>query len=195
MRIFRTAAAPIALERGGPADPAAAERASFDRDYELLYEELRVVARRHLRHARRGHTLCTTGLVHESYLKLAGLPGERRSRAQFLALASKAMRHILVDHARSRAAAKRGGGALQVTLVPEMAQVEDSAVDLLALHEALVSLGKESARLEQIVECKVFGGLTMAETAAALGTSVRTAERDWTRAKAYLYQLLVASHG
>jgi RNA polymerase sigma-70 factor, ECF subfamily len=173
-----------------------ADRDAIDRDYAMLYEELRVLARRHLRNNRTGHTLCTTGLVNESYLRLAGLQGSQwRTRGEFLALASRAMRHILVDYARTRNAMKRGGGAVQVPLHTEIAQVDEPVVDLLGLHEALARLGERSPRLEQIVENKVFGGLTNSEIAEALGTSVRTVERDWTRARAYLHQILMVEHG
>jgi RNA polymerase sigma factor (TIGR02999 family) len=165
-----------------------------DGDYVLLYDELRRLARSHLGSARSGHTLGPTALVHESYLKLAGVGGGGRSRAQFLALASRAMRHVLVDHARSRGAEKRGGGAVAVTLRPEFALAEQDPVDLIDLHRALATLGEFSERMERIVECRVFGGLTTAETAEALGTSVRTVEREWTRARAYLHRLL-EGHG
>jgi RNA polymerase sigma factor (TIGR02999 family) len=171
--------------------PPASTDAAVNRDFVQLYDELRQLAQRHLRGQRDGHTLSPTALVHESYLKLADLEQRPwRSRGQFLALASRAMRHILVDHARSRNASKRGGGAVQVTLHPEMAQT-DGSVDLLELHEALARLGRHSERLERIVECKVFGGLTTTEIAEVLDTSVRTVERDWTRARTYLYRFLV----
>jgi RNA polymerase sigma factor (TIGR02999 family) len=171
-------------------------RGVLDHDYARLYDELRILARRHLRNTRAGHTLDTTGLVHESYLKLADLPGGSwRSRAQFFALASTAMRHILVDYARARGAQKRGGGALQVTLHPEMAAADQPIIDLLSLDEALTRLGSVSARMERIVECRFFGGLSVAETAEATGASVRTVEREWTRARSYLYQLLFGPGG
>lgn len=152
-----------------------------------------MVARRQLRNGPPAYTLGTTGLVHESYLKLAGLPDHgSRSRGQFLVLASRAMRHILVDHARSRHARKRGGGALQVTLHPELAAAERPLVDLLALDQAITRLGQLSERMERVVECRFFGGLSTAETAEALQTSVRTVEREWTRARTYLFQLLAS---
>ncbi|HEX5520703.1 MAG TPA: ECF-type sigma factor, partial [Longimicrobiaceae bacterium] len=173
------------------AGAAASSRDELDRTYARLYEELRALARRHLGRDGAVHTLSPTALVHESYLKLADLvTGHERSRAQFFALASRAMRHILVDHARGRNAQKRGGGALQVTLHPELAADEPSIFDLLTLDDALSQLGQLSERLERVVECRFFGGLSVPETAEALGTSVRTIEREWTRARAYLYQLL-----
>jgi RNA polymerase sigma factor (TIGR02999 family) len=197
---------PMASNRSGPAtteesaslsaappvapSPLSAARESLDRRYAHLYEELRVLARRELRRSP-ALTLGTTGLVHESYLKLVDLPGaEWRSRGQFFVLAARAMRHILVDHARRRQARKRGGGALQVTLRPELAAANQPVVDVLALEEALARLGEMSERMERIVECRFFGGLSVAETAEALESSVRTVEREWTRARSYLYQLL-----
>jgi RNA polymerase sigma factor (TIGR02999 family) len=182
---------PAATDRAAPHAPDSADRASLDREYARLYAELRVVARRQLRGGPTAYTLGTTGLVHESYLKLAALPGaEGRSRGEFFALASRAMRHILIDHARGRHAQKRGGGALQVTLHPEMATSDPPLIDLLALDQALVRLGGLSERMERIVECRFFGGLSTAETAEALDTSVRTVEREWTRARTYLYRFL-----
>jgi RNA polymerase sigma factor (TIGR02999 family) len=182
---------PPAADPGPTGDAGQASREALDRDYTRLYEELRVLARRQLRRTPAAYTLCTTGLVHESYLKLADLPGgEWRSRGQFFALASRAMRHLLIDHARGRGAKKRGGGALQVTLHPELASADSSTVDLLALDEALSRLGQLSARMERIVECRFFGGLSIAETAEALEISVRTVEREWTRARAYLFRWL-----
>ncbi|MGH7541674.1 MAG: ECF-type sigma factor [Gemmatimonadota bacterium] len=157
-----------------------------------MYEELRKIAHRHLRRERAGHTLNTTALVHESYLSLAGSGDlEWQSRAHFCAVASRAMRHILVDYARRRSAAKRGGARIQITLAEGMAADEDPAHDLLALDEALERLAAWDERLARVVECRFFGGMTVDETAEALGTSRRTVERDWTRAKAYLYRMLV----
>jgi RNA polymerase sigma factor (TIGR02999 family) len=180
----------------GEATPGRTDPAALDRRYDQLYDELRVLARRHLRNARDGHTLDTVGLVHESYLKLASLQGGQwHSRAQFFALASVTMRHILVDYARARRAGKRGGGSLQVTLRPEHPAADRPIVDLLALDEALTRLGRHSERMERIVEYRFFGGLSMAETAEALETSVRTVEREWTRARTYLYRLLAPDGG
>jgi RNA polymerase sigma factor (TIGR02999 family) len=184
-----------------PADPHGAASVDVGRDgvddsYERLYEELRVLARRQLRSYRPGHTLGTTGLVHESYLKLVDLEGSRRrSRAQFFSLACRAMRHVLVDYERGRKSQKRGGGALRVTLHPEMAVAEEPTVDLLSLDDALAQLGGVSERMERIVECRFFGGLSVSETAEALGTSERTVEREWTRARAYLYHRLSTDRG
>jgi RNA polymerase sigma-70 factor, ECF subfamily len=190
-----------------PADPASAGdgpailtllrehgsggKAALDRLFPLVYEELRDIARRHLRRARRGQTLNTTALVHESYLKLVKQAQHRwQDRAHFLALAATAMRHILVDHARARGRSKRGGGRVQVTLRPELAVVRESSLDVLALDEAMRRLACFEPRLERVVECRFFGGMSSEETAEVLGVSPRTVERDWLRAKAYLYRLL-----
>jgi RNA polymerase sigma factor (TIGR02999 family) len=184
------------MDSAGAVDREHVSRAALDQDYVRLYEELRVLARRQLRNLGTPYTLGTTGLVHESYLKLADLPGgDGRSRGQFFALASRAMRHILIDYARGRVAEKRGGGAVRVTLHPELVAADPPVLDLLGLDQALTRLGVHSERMERIVECRFFGGLSVAETAEALGTSVRTVEREWTRARAYLYQLLVPDPG
>jgi RNA polymerase sigma-70 factor, ECF subfamily len=164
---------------------------SAEAHFPLAYEELLRVARRHLLRERPGHTLNTTALVHEAYLKLAGQDGTGwRDRSRFLAIASRAMRQILVDHARGRDRHKRGGGARPVTLRTDAGSGQEETVDLLALDEALEKLAEHDARLGQVVECRFFGGLTAAETAEALGVSLRTVERDWTRARAHLVLLL-----
>ncbi len=189
-----------ALRPSGPY-PAVAElltrcrdgdAAAFDEVYALLYDELRELARRHLHGARRDqdHTLSTTALVHESYLRLAGADPRWRDCGQFFATASKAMRHILVDHARRNGARKRGGGLLRVTLDDARVDAAPPAIGVLDLDVALTRLGEYAPRLEQVVECRFFGGLTMEETADTLGVSLRTVERDWTRAKTYLLDLL-----
>lgn len=163
----------------------------FDRLFALFYPELREIARHHLRRERRGHTLQTTALVHEAYIKLGDRPElTLRDPARFRAFVSKAMRHILIDHARGRATQKRGAGAIQITLQPGMAIADPPTVDLLDLDRALERLGALDARLVRVVECRFFGGLTANETAEALEVSTSTVERDWTRAKAYLHRML-----
>lgn len=168
------------------------EALEFDRLFSLFYDELREIARRHLRRERSGHTLQTTALVHEAYVKLGARPEiPWREPARFRAFVSKAMRHVLIDHARSRATDKRGGGALHVTLQPGIGTAQQpSPVHLLDLDRALTQLGAYDARLARVVECRFFGGLTARETAEALDISPSTVERDWTRAKTYLYHLL-----
>jgi RNA polymerase sigma factor (TIGR02999 family) len=172
--------------RGG--DPEAMHRLM-----PLVYHELRRIARRHLAGHRRGALLDTTGLVHESFLKLAengNLPAD--CRAHFFALASRAMRQVAIDYARSRRALKRGGGERPVTLDERRVGETDLNVDLLALDQALKRLAKLNERLEQVVECRYFAGLTEPETAEALGISVRTVQRDWLKARAWLKRELQA---
>lgn len=173
-----------------PDDPEASTE--FDRLFALFYPELREIARRHLRRERSGHTLQTTALVHEAYVKLGDRPEITwREPARFRAFVSKAMRHVLIDHARGRATHKRGGAAVQVTLQPGMAVAEPAwTVDLLDLDRALEQLGAYDDRLVRVVECRFFGGLTANEIAEALAISPSTVERDWTRAKAYLHRML-----
>lgn len=166
------------------------DAAALDRLLPLIYGDLRRIARNHLRKERSGHTLNTTALVHEAYIDLAQGGAEWTDRTHFLAVASTAMRHILVDYARRRNAQKRGGDRVQVTLKKWMVGEDQNTTDLLALSEALEKLGEKNPRLERVVECRFFGGMMVAEIADALGTSKRTVERDWTRAKAYLYQAL-----
>lgn len=172
-------------------DRGAGDKQALDRLFPLIYDELRQIARRHLRGERHDHTLNTTALVHESYLNLVGQTQMSVSdRAHFLAVASTAMRHILIDHARRRRAQKRGGDRIQVSLSDAAVEMADQTTELLALDQALTELSERSPRLGQVVECRVFGGLTVRETAEALSVSPRTVERDWTRAKAYLYRAL-----
>ncbi|CAN5710200.1 MAG: sigma-70 family RNA polymerase sigma factor [Gemmatimonadetes bacterium] len=163
----------------------------FDGLFALCYDELREIARRHLRHERSGHTLVATALVHEAYIKLANRPEvEWGESVRFRAFVSKAMRHVLVDHARGRNTRKRGGEVIHVTLQPGLVAAEQPSIDLIEFDDALCQLATLDPRLVQVVECRCFGGLGLQDTAAALGVSSRTVERDWTRAKAYLRQLL-----
>lgn len=163
-----------------------------DRLIELVYGDLRQIAHRHLKLDRADHTINTTALVHEAYLRLAHHQhGVWRSRAQFFAFASKAMRHILIDYARGQQAAKRGGTRIQVPLRDDLAAVDAEAADLLALDEALTLLADRSERMAKIVECRFFGGLSVAETAEALDMSERTIRREWARARAYLLHTMV----
>lgn len=167
------------------------DRDAFNRLIELVYEDLRQIAHRHLRLDRADHTINTTALVHEAYLRLA--QHQERvwgGRAHFFAFASRAMRHILIDYARRRHASKRGGTRIQVPLEENMGAVEAEAAELLVLDEALDLLAQRNERMARVVECRFFGGLSVAETAEALDTSVRTVERDWTRARAYLSHAL-----
>jgi len=169
------------------------EKAAADRLMPLVYEELRQIARRQMRRQRAGHTLQTTALIHEAYLRLVGeSDAPWQNRAHFFGVAAKAMRHILVDHARERQALKRGGERQRVDLDANALAVEDQSQEVLDLDEALVALARIDGRLAQVVECRFFGGLTEEETAEALGVTARTVRRDWTKAKALLYARLNA---
>ena len=162
-----------------------------DQLFPLVHDELRVIAARLLRREAPGHTLQPTELVHEAYLRLAAAgPGEAASRPHFLGIAARAMRHLLVDHARRRKAAKRGGGAVPLHITNEQVGVDLGSDDLLALDDALERLGELEPRLREVVECRFFGGLTEEETAAALGVTSRTVQRDWAKARAWLYKEL-----
>ena len=163
------------------------DRAALDRLTPAVYEELRRLARRHMSREREGHTLQTTALVHEAYLRLIDQKSARwQNRAQFFAVATRLMRRILIDHARGRAYTKRGGGARRVTLDEVAVMAPERATELVALDEALKSLAEVDARKAQVVEMKYFGGLTTEEIAAVLKVSTVTVLRDWSMAKAWL---------
>lgn len=164
---------------------------AFDRLIPLVYDDLRAIAHGRLAMERSDHTLSTTAIVHEAYMKLVDQSAASwEDRAHFFALSAKVIRNLLIDYARERKAAKRGGGAIRLPLSEELAGREPRTVELLALDEALTALGQHDSRLEQVVECRFFGGMTMKETAETLGVSVSTAARDWRRARAYLYRAL-----
>lgn len=196
-----TAAGEHSSTSGVPDDPhavtrllrecAAGREGAFPQLIQLVYADLRRIAHRRLQSERSGHTLDTTALVHEAYLKLVPQAGTSwGDRAHFFAVASRVIRHVLIDYARHRSADKRFGG-VRVPLRDGMASVGPPDVDLLALEQALRRLGDRDPRLEQVVECRFFGGMTVEETAAALGVSTSTVDRDWARAKTYLYEDLV----
>jgi RNA polymerase sigma factor (TIGR02999 family) len=152
----------------------------------LIYEELRRVARRQLRSERDNHTLQTTALINEAYLRLIG--GERadiQDQRHFVALASRLMRQVLVDHARSRLAAKRDGG-VRVTMSEDLALADQSEIDLLAVDDALNRLSGFDPQQAQVVELRFFGGMSIMETSEALHISAATVKRDWTTARAWL---------
>jgi RNA polymerase sigma factor (TIGR02999 family) len=155
------------------------------------YQELRTIAHRRLAGSERGDTLSTTALVHETYLKLVTHAGAGwKDGAHFLAVASLAMRQVIVDRARERATLKRGGAPRHVTLDEENASADDQAEIVLQLHEALEGLAEWAPRLAKVVECRFFGGLTETETAEALGVTVRTVQRDWVKARVLLQRAL-----
>jgi len=153
----------------------------------LVYSELHRLAHRYLGRERKGHTLQTTALVHEAYLRLIDQKEVRwQNRAHFFAIAAQMMRRILVDYARSRNVAKRGGDARQVSLDEAMDVSDERAADVIALDEALKSLSDLDQRKGRIIELRFFGGLSIEETAEVLGVSPGTVMRDWTFAKAWL---------
>ena len=158
---------------------------------EIVYDELRKLARRQLRGERAGHTLQPTALVHEAYLRLArGREARWESRAHFFGAAARAMRQILVDHARRRRAGKRGGGAERVTLDTSVPGEDGVAADVLDLHEALERLALNDPDLARLVELRFFAGLTLDETAETLGVSRRKVAKDWSVARLWLQREL-----
>jgi RNA polymerase sigma factor (TIGR02999 family) len=172
---------------------AAGDAAALEKLLPRVYSELRRIARQRMRRERAGHTLAATELVHEAFLKL--VPVERvdwRGRAHFFAIASRAMRNVLVDHAVRKGAAKRGAGVRVLSIEDADATTERPLDDLIALSEALSRLERLDARQAQVVECRFFGGLSLDETAEALNTSAATVSRDWTFARAWLHNELSA---
>lgn len=166
---------------------AAGEEGAFDRLLPLVYEELRKVARRQLRRDGGAGALATTELVHEAYLRLAGHEALRlEDRRHLLAVSALAMRQILVGHARSRHALKRGAGVAAVPLDEGEAAVRAESEWLLDLDRALARLRAHDERLASIVDCRYFAGMSEQETAEALGLSLRSAQRGWTKARAWL---------
>jgi RNA polymerase sigma factor (TIGR02999 family) len=156
-----------------------------------MYGELREIAHRRLRAFRPGDTLNTTALVHEAYVKLIDQGrADPQDRAHFLALASRAMRFVLVDYARSRSAAKRGGGVAPVSFDDAPVAAAQRADELLQLDAALDVLARADARLAEVIELRFFGGLSHEEVAQATGRSVPTVKRDWTRARAWLLRAM-----
>ena len=169
----------------------AGEARAGDALFPIIYDELRRIAHRQLGRERPGHTLDTIALVHEAWLRLADQARvEWVDRSHFFAVATQAMRRVLVDYARSCRAGKRGGAARQVSLTDAMAVAEQRADLLLALDEALTELAKLDERVGRVVECRFFGGLTEEETAEVLGVTARTVRRDWIKAKGWLHQVL-----
>lgn len=172
---------------------AGGERAALDGLLPLVYDELKRVASQRLARGRPGETLDTYALVHEMFVKLAASDGlALANRDHFFAVASKAMRQIIIDRARSVRAAKRGGGAVNISLDRVPIPAPRQADELIALDRALSGLADVSERLSEVVELRYFGGLSVEQTAAALGTSARTVKRDWQKARAWLFRALEA---
>jgi len=167
--------------RAGDAD-------ALNRLVPLVYDELRRIAHGYLARERPDHTLRTTALVNEAYLRLVDVSRVQwQDRAQFYAAAAGSMRRILVDYARRYQAAKRGGGRAPVELDEATLLIEERADTLVALDEALTRLGDMDPRLCRVVECRYFAGLSDAETAEALGVTPRTVRRDWVKARGWLF--------
>jgi RNA polymerase sigma factor (TIGR02999 family) len=166
-------------------------RAALDKLMPLVYEELRRLARRYMKREREGHTLQTSALVNEAYLKMVNERDMRwQNRAHFFAVAAQLMRMILIDHARARKVAKRGGRADQVPLDEAVAVSEERAAELIALDDALKALQAVDERKSRIAELRFFGGLSVEETAEALNISQATVMREWRLAKAWLHREL-----
>ena len=167
------------------------DRGAFDELVPLVHDELRVMARRQLRRIPPGATLETVSLINEAYLKLVDGAGvDWQDRAHFFGVVSHAMRWIVVDHARRATAGKRGGGAVEVALDSAIIGFAEPATNVLAVDRALELLESFNPRLARLVECRFFAGMSEEEIAEALGVSIRTVQRDWTRARAWLHRAL-----
>jgi RNA polymerase sigma factor (TIGR02999 family) len=169
---------------------AAGDERALDHLFPLVYHELRRVAHGQLNRERQGHTLDTIALVNEAYLKLVKHPPQVawQGRVHFFAVAARAMRQILVNYAKARSRAKRGGDVVHLSLDEAVVMPEARARELVALDEALGRLEALDERQSRVVECRYFGGLTVEETAEVLDVSVATVKRDWTTARAWLYR-------
>src|SRR5437870_6324368 len=167
------------------------DKAALDKLMPLIYDELRQLARHYMSRERAGHTLQTTALVNEAYVRLVNRKGVHwQNRAHFFAIAAQLMRSILVDHARSHAYAKRGGGARKIALDDAMVISQERAAEVIALDDALKELAEIDPQQSRIVELRFFGGLTIEETAEVLGIGHATVERDWKMARAWLRRKL-----
>ncbi len=165
------------------------DQAAFDALMPLVYNQLRQMAHRYMSQERPGHTLQTTALVNEAYLRLIDQRQVHwQNRAHFFAVAAQAMRRILIDHARKQRYAKRGGGARKISLDEAAVMSQERAADLLALDEALKSLAAIDPQQSRVVELRFFGGLTIEETAEVLRLSVDMVKREWATAKAWLFR-------
>ena len=172
-------------------DWSGGDEGALEKLFPLVHPELHRLAHHYMSRERAGHTLQTTAIINEAYLRLVdNTKPSWQNRSHFVAAAAKLMRRIMVDHARERHTLKRGGGALKVTLDEAAFVTESRSDELLALDEALEGLAALDPRKSQIVELRYFGGLTIDETAEFLKLSQRTVEREWTMAKAWLYRAL-----
>lgn len=171
-----------AVERG---EPDALARLTS-----AMYPELKRLAHFQLARERPGHTLNTTAIVHEAFLRMASGDGKWKNRKHFLRAASAVMRHLLVDHARRKTADKRGAGQVALPLQEERVATEADTLAVLSLDRALKDIAEIDPRLERVIECRCFAGLSVPETAQALDMTVRTVERDWQRAKGYLLNMM-----
>jgi len=169
----------------------AGDHAALDKLLPAIQPELRRIARRHMAAERPGHMLQLTALINEAYLRLAGSKDiQWQGRAHFFAVATQAMRRILVDHARERARVKRGGGAFRISLSDADHLALPRRTDVVALDDALNALEKFDQRKSKVIELRFFGGLSLQETADVLQVSVATIRRDWSLARAWLYREL-----
>jgi RNA polymerase sigma-70 factor, ECF subfamily len=167
------------------------DQTALDRLLPLVYEELHRIAARYMRRERTAHTLQTSALVNEAYMRLADYKQMKwQDRAHFFAVAAQAMRRILIDFARARRNRKRGGDAERVSLAEDTAVAPNGRTDVLALNEALESLAKLNARQARVVELRYFGGLNEEEVAHVLGIAPRTVRADWQLARVWLYKTL-----
>lgn len=170
------------------------DSAALDALVPLVYDELRRLAQLYLSREKPGHTLSSTALVHEAYLRLVKQKGVTwQNRAHFFAVAARMMRRILVDHARSHGYAKRGGGAMTLSLDESIAPAPQREMDLVALDDALDTLAKLDERQSRMVELRFFGGLSIEETSEVLGVSAPTVKREWASARAWLYREISGS--
>jgi RNA polymerase sigma factor (TIGR02999 family) len=169
------------------------DQAALDKLMPLIYDELRKMARRYMRQQNPGHTLQTTALIHETYLRMVKQKEKHfENRAHFFGVAAQAMRHILVDYARARQTARRGGAARPISLEEAALVTAERAAELVAFDEALKELEKLSKRQSRVVELRYFGGLSVDETATVLSVSPETVMRDWSMAKTWLHRALGA---
>jgi RNA polymerase sigma factor (TIGR02999 family) len=170
------------------------DRRALDELLPLVYEELRHLANAYLRRERDGHTLQSTALVHEAFLRLVNQHDvEWRGRAHFFGIAAQMIRRILVDHARGQRAAKRGAGAVRLELSEALVVAQQRDLDLIALDDALGRLATMDERQSRIVELRFFAGLSVEDTAAIMGISTATVKREWSSARAWLFREVVAT--